>query len=521
MNLKKCACGQLFDSSGFFDDDCPDCKRQGKLIEANEGHHAIVESAAQQTAYAASVAAQAQVETAGRIARASEEVAAAKVLQAQLEGTAAMMQAIGGLDDAGAQRLRDHQKHLQDQQMLDDLMNQVSDAVACIEGGGKSTSKINRSAYDGQRSDWDSVAADNSTGVASAVAWHNFVECQQILIDLRERCYRIANWNVPVSREGTIFRIEKYIEQAKSLRVVAASEAVKTIRHNRFIIIATGLVMVSASMGFAMIALYTDTHNVAVECGFAAFFLGLCSVCPFAIVNSGGKRRHPISWEEMVKEASPTAKVPNYMWASVMSLPLVITGITTLIGINGQNNLRTPFGTWQQNGHRLEVSESAMILDTGSLCLNFRPLSRLNNTVMSFTDDVLREGFITDDTCSGTLEVREDVLIVSMSGHRDCNGFTGTWSRVGGVQNDSTPQPTNGSPIPGVPPARTPAATNQADCDVPRDNESFEAFTQRCSPVGALAPEPTERTTPSSAAEPEVPSIELRPERHHHHRSHR
>jgi hypothetical protein len=420
-----------------------------------------MEAAAEQSAQAAVVAAQAQVAA----AQASASVAEAKVRQAELEGKAALASAIGQLDDAGAARLREHELQSQDRQALMSLMEQIGDVVACVDGEGKPTAKINRAAYDGEN------AITNTNGVAAAVRWHNLVMAQQLLADLRERSLRIINWDLPMGREETTQRIERYTEIAKRLRSSSANEAVRIIRRNRLIKIAFALGLTTASMAAGACAVWSPWNGL--EFTLVSLLLLVIALFVFLFIQAGAKSKLPISWEDMTSEAGPTARATPGLVAAVFVPPILIGSITAAVLVSARVDEVNPYGIWLRDTHRLEVNEAGMTVD-GSLHINWTSqLYRRGPTVMDFNEIVLHDGIVFDDKCSGSLEVRGEMLAVNTTGHEDCAKFQGAWRRA---SRPSSGQLTS--------PQRTLENTN--DCDVPRDDETFDAFQRRCSGDGGV-----------------------------------
>lgn len=375
-------------------------------------------------AAAAVAAAQAQAEAADRQARAAEQVAAAQSEAVKMQARAALAEAVGKLDDEGLIRFKEQEARDADRKSTYELLDKIGAAVACIENGGKPTDTINRRAYDGS----DDVSDAN--GVAQAVNWHNVVAAQQMLVEAREKIAAISLWSAPTSRESVLERVEGYLSEAKRLRPELARDVVSTIRKTRTIFQGSGVLLLALCSACVIVSVLAPENDYWL----GAIFLGLLGAVLVLLSATAPKSKAPISFDDMLKEAAggsfPTATV----WAAIAGVGGTIVVLGLVAGFWMKSTTSDPrklaAGTWYRDGHRLVVNASSLRLDDGTQNLALRPpMVRMSNTVANFDDALLHEGIISDDHCSGSVEVSGNTLVVTASGHSDCAGFAGIWSR--------------------------------------------------------------------------------------------
>jgi hypothetical protein len=433
VSWKKCsACGANFDG-GMFEWTCPECRRQGQLVDVMQGLGEAQAQAAQISAAAAVHAAEAQ----HRIAAAAETEAAAKARQADLEGKAAYARAVGSIDDDGLRRLHADEQFKADREASQKVVDDVAAAVGCIEAGGAATPRIDSMACrEAQAYPLENGNAVN--GVGGAFRWHNLVACERLLVAARETLPKITHFAAAISREELEWKINDALLKVKPLRLEAAKSAVEDIGRNRALGygIPLSILCIAFGIGYAV----SDEGWMALI--FPAVF---CGFAVGIVATEWGKAKSPIHWEDIKREAGTGSRAGRFVWMVTGGLSVVglLVGVLSMaFRIHTEKEKPHLTGDYTRGSQELRVEPGWLVLD-GKQRLPLGSADVQGTTHAKFDHSLLSEGIIFDDYCSGSLDRNGKQLVVTMNegSAAGCSAFAGEWIAKAAAPASATSAP--------------------------------------------------------------------------------
>ncbi len=149
--------------------------------------------------------------------KAIKEVGEAEAYKRRQEGDATLATAVGALDDAGVERVDTYKKDEEDRANIQQVCDQLGDSFSTIDEQGQPNSSFNLDPYSAIRPSKDSKIPA-PTGTLSARSYANIVAAMTKMRDLRTEIERVRKWDANQSREGTLEKIEDYLERGKAAR---------------------------------------------------------------------------------------------------------------------------------------------------------------------------------------------------------------------------------------------------------------------------------------------------------------
>jgi hypothetical protein len=431
MSWKKCSnCGADFDGS-FLEDTCSACRRLDPL-----------KAAAKVQAYAAVEAAKAQMDVAEaqqRIAAAAEVEATANAHRAELQGKADYARAVGSLDDAGLKRLHADEQSRADREASQKVVDDVAAAIACIEGKGAHTTRIDSQAGREAQAYLIREEGKVTDGVGGAYRWHNLVAAERLLVSARESLLKITHFAAAISREELEFRIGSFLPKVAPLRKEAAQAAVEDIGRNRAF--GYGSILGGSILAVGILMAVTDMWWAAAGVFVLGGILGLGSV------SEWGKTKAPIHYEDITREAGSGSRAGRTAWLVALAAMAAGAAIGTIgISVRSRHQAAKPklVGDYTRGDRSLKVEPGWLVLD-GKTRLPLGNADVSGEANVHFSDAVLSKGALLDDKCSGSLDRNGNKMVVTIdqSSHADCSAFAGEWLAKGGdTESTKTPAPT-------------------------------------------------------------------------------
>jgi hypothetical protein len=322
VSAKTCTnCKARFDG-GMFDMVCPACRRQKQALDVQRESLGAQTAAAERASAAAERAAegavmqgraalhQAQAQAQASLIRANaesqarEREAAAQVALLSAQGAAALADSVGHLSDEGVARVDAYEKLKLDREHIDKLFDELGNAVACIEEGGRDTPHYCVPAFKGE-------ANGERNGISFFYRYQNLTSAMAKLKDLRVEVARIRNWDANQTREVVLLKIEEASTVGKRARREAAIKGLGMLAaKRREVELRRNVGIIGVCIAVAMIALHGKLDQ---EPGIWMGLIGFMILCLSGIfwmemheTLTKGPLHNPIGLED-IQEAAEDA----------------------------------------------------------------------------------------------------------------------------------------------------------------------------------------------------------------------